>query len=245
MIPFSRTSLALLSLWWLGSVALCATAEPRASASGDQQPANARLSPSLQPIADVPGLPRVLLLGDSISMGYTLRVRTALQGRANVHRAPTNCGDTKKGLANLDAWLGTRQWDIIHFNFGLHDLKYLQPGVQAVPPAVYEANLRRLVSRLHKTGARLIWATTTPVQEKNKPGQFPRVPADVVAYNAIAARLMREHGVATDDLYAAVVDRLPELQNPQDVHFNSRGSDVLARQVVAAIMAALPAVSSP
>lgn len=213
--------------------------------SSAEKQMDAKLSPSLRPVKDVPGLPRVLLLGDSISMGYTLRVRALLAGKANVHRAPTNCGPTTKGLAEIDAWIGTGHWDVIHFNFGLHDLKFLKPGVQAVPPARYEANLRQLVAKLEKTGAHLVWASTTPVTDKHKPGQFPRVPADVVIYNAIAAKVVGEHGIAIDDLYAAVADRLVELQNPTDVHFKSRGYDVLAGHVAAAITAALPAPAKP
>lgn len=215
-------------------------AEPAVPMSTGEKKVDTKLAPSLQPVADVPGLPRVLLLGDSISMGYTLRVRAALVGRANVHRAPTNCGPTTKGIAEIDRWIGSGHWDVIHFNFGLHDLKFLKPGIQAVPPDRYEANLRALVATLDKTGARLIWASTTPVPAKTKEGQFPRIPADVAVYNGIAARIMREHGIATDDLYAAVVDRLAELQNPMDVHFNSKGSDVLGERVAAAIAGALP-----
>jgi len=86
------------------------------------------------PITDQPGLPRVLLIGDSISMGYTLPVRQKLAGKANLHRALENSGDTQRGLQKLDAWLGQGRWDVIHFNFGLHDLKYLDAGGKYVPP---------------------------------------------------------------------------------------------------------------
>lgn len=61
-------------------------------------------------VKDDPALPRVLLLGDSVSRGYTQAVRTALAGRANVHRAPANCGPTASGLTNLDAWLASSPW---------------------------------------------------------------------------------------------------------------------------------------
>ena len=85
-------------------------------------------------ITDQPGLPRVLLIGDSISMGYTLSVRAHLQGRANVHHPPENCGDTGRGLRQVDPWLGSGRWDVIHFSFGLHDLKYLNAQGKYVPP---------------------------------------------------------------------------------------------------------------
>jgi len=138
-------------------------------------PARARTpSPSLKPVEDVAGLPRVLLIGDSISMGYTVPVRELLKGVANVHRIPTNGGATTNGLANFNAWLGTGHWDVIHFNWGLHDLKYLDEknklvtpdqGKQVAPLPVYEKNLRELVARLKKTGAKLIWCSTTPVPD--------------------------------------------------------------------------------
>ncbi len=105
-------------------------------------------------VKDDPKLPRVLLIGDSISRGYTLPVRHLLAGKVNVHRAPANCGPTASGLKLLPAWLGDGKWDLIHFNFGIHDRK--------TPEPVYAANLEKLVVELQKTGAKLIWARTTP-----------------------------------------------------------------------------------
>src|SRR5260370_9718419 len=77
-------------------------------------------SPAFPKIEDVPGLPRVLLIGDSISIGYTEPVRTELEGKANVHRIPMNAATTAVGLANLEGWLGKETWDVTHFNFGLY-----------------------------------------------------------------------------------------------------------------------------
>src|SRR5438093_8938340 len=81
--------------------------------------------PAMQEIQDDPKLPRVLLIGDSISIGYTVPVRELLKGKANVHRPLTNCEATVRGLRDLDKWLGSGKWDVIHFNWGLHDLKYI------------------------------------------------------------------------------------------------------------------------
>ncbi|MDZ4288610.1 MAG: SGNH/GDSL hydrolase family protein, partial [Prosthecobacter sp.] len=90
-------------------------------------------------VQDVAGLPRVLLIGDSISMGYTLGVRKLLAGKANVHRIPQNGGPTKNGVANIDKWLGDGHWDVIHFNWGIHDLKFMPDGKRQVEAADYEA----------------------------------------------------------------------------------------------------------
>jgi len=194
-------------------------------------------NPVMLPITDVAGLPRVLLIGDSISIGYTLPVRKLLEGKANVHRIPTNGGPTKNGTANLTKWLGDGKWDVIHFNFGLHDLRHMDDGSRQVAPADYERNLRSLVADLKKTGAKLIFATTTPVPE----GELtpPRTFGDVATYNEIALKVMKENGVAIDDLNAAVTPDIAKLQNKADVHYNAEGYAVLGKAVVKSINAAL------
>ncbi len=197
-----------------------------------------------QPIDDDPKLPRVLLIGDSISIGYTLNVRDLLNGQANVHRPPMNCGPTTRGLKHLDAWLGDGRWDVIHFNWGLHDLKYMGPGgenaanpaakgsARQVDPKQYEANLETLVSRLKKTKANLIWCSTTPVPA----GAKGRMVGDALKYNAIAARIAIKQKIAIDDLYAFAKLRLVEIQHPADVHFTAKGSKQLAALVAASIL---------
>jgi len=209
--------------------------------------AKRRVPPVLKPIRDVEGLPRVLLIGDSISMGYTLEVRRLLKGQANVHRIPTNGGPTSRGLAQLDDWLGKGKWDVIHFNWGLHDLKYMKADGKAadpnspdshqqVPPKQYAKNMRELIGRLKKTGATLIWTTTTPVPA----GSAWRVKGDAAKYNAIALKVVKAAGdVAVDDLYALVLPQLDKIQRPKNVHFRPEGSKVLARQVANSLLKAL------
>jgi lysophospholipase L1-like esterase len=193
-------------------------------------------NPAFREVPDVPGLPRVLLIGDSISIGYTEPVRAELTNKANLHRIPENGAATIVGVKNLENWLSSSKWDVIHFNFGLHDLR-LDDGKHQVPLPDYETNLRTIVQRLQKTGARLIWATTTPVPDAEvKP---PRRNADVVAYNAAAAKIMTEAGIPIDDLYALVNPRLAELQLPANVHYTLPGYNVLGHQVAESILRAL------
>ena len=219
--------LTLLALFVL-LIAPLSAQEPKAK----RQP-----NPSLAPIEDVAGLPRVLLIGDSISMGYTLGVRKRLVGRANVHRIPTNGGPTKNGVARLEAWLGAGRWDVIHFNHGIHDLRFMDDGQRQVGPADYEANLRKIVARLKQTGATLIWATITPIPdgELNPPRRF----GSVAEYNAIAARVMRENGIRINDLNAHVTPRFAELQTPRDLHYQPAGYEFLAEKVAAEIQVVL------
>jgi hypothetical protein len=190
-------------------------------------------------IEDTPGLPRVLLIGDSISIGYTLPVRRLLAGKANVHRVNGNAGPSSNGVFLIDAWLGKTKWDVIHFNFGLHDLKRLDDGNRQVQIDDYERYLGLIVARLKRTGARLIWATTTPVpQGKVAP---PRVPADVALYNGAASRIIEKNGVTINDLYSFALPRLPQIQQPVNVHFTSDGSELLGAQVARAVEQALTA----
>jgi len=186
-------------------------------------------------VEDDPALPRVLLIGDSISGGYTLPVRSALAGRANVHKAPENCGSVQNGLRKLDTWLGDGRWDVIHFNFGLHD--------SGTPRDVYETRLREFVARLKRTRATLVWASTTPRPAEALPGQPPA--RAVVERNEIAARIMAEEGIAVDDLHAAIEPRLAEFQRPKDVHFTPEGYAELGRAVAASIDRVLPRRGEP
>jgi len=119
------------------------------------------------------------------------------------------------------------------FQCRLHDLAHVQtegiaPGKQTMVPVengprwvsidTYRSNLEKIVERLKKTGARLVFATTTPVPA----GAKSRVPEDVARYNEIALAVMREQGVQIDDLYSAVVESAYQYQKPQDVHFYPR-----------------------
>ena len=188
--------------------------------------------------------PNVLIIGDSISMGYTNPVKSLMKETANVQRPKTNCGPTTRGLQQIDAWLGKTKWDVIHFNWGLHDLKYInakgglvpiKDGKIQVPIEKYEENLRTLVKRMKKTGATLIWCSTTPVPK----GAKGRIVGYSVKYNAVAAKVMKEEGVATNDLYTFALKNQSKIQRKADVHFTKPGSQALAKQVVQAITAAL------
>lgn len=201
------------------------------------EPAKKASNSVLTPIQDVPGLPRVLIIGDSISMGYTLPLRKLLEGKANVHRIPANGGPTSRSLASIDKWLGSGTWDLIHFNWGIHDLKHMPDGKRQVEVADYEANLRKLVAKMKATGAKLIWASTTPIPEGelNPVRTFGKVPE----YNEIAAKVMKEAGITINDLNAWMTPRFEEFHKPKDLHYIDAGSEFLAQKVAAEITKAL------
>lgn len=195
-------------------------------------------------------IPNILLLGDSISIGYTKYVQDLLAGKAEVHRPlnakgnPENCEGTTKGIANIDRWLGNTKWDVIHFNFGLHDLKHVDPqtGKNSTKPEdpqqadlkQYRKNLTDIVKSLEATGAKLIFATTTPYSDK--PSGPLRRADQPQKYNAVALKIMKKHNIMIDDLYSLVLPVLQQLQQPNNVHFTREGSMFLAQKVVDSIL---------
>lgn len=192
-------------------------------------------------------LPMVMILGDSISMGYTGHVRSALKGKANVIHNPGNSQGTTHTLANVDSWLKLQEWDVIHFNLGLHDLKRVKVAGTAensndpndpfqADLATYSANLTKIVKKLKTSNAKLIFATTTPFPSGVKPY---RDPADVVKYNAAALKVMKENNVPVNDLHGLVVGKLDKLQKAKNVHFKGAGSKLMGAEVAKKVQAVL------
>jgi acetyl esterase/lipase len=188
--------------------------------------------------------PRALIIGDSISIGYTPHVRELLEGLVEVRHNEGNAQHTGTGLSRIKEWLGEERWDVIHFNWGLWDLCYRNReapnprtrdktgGTLTTPLDQYEANLQELVTVLEGTGARLIWANTTPVPE-GEPGRFQ---GDELKYNAAAQRVMAAHGIPIDDLWSRARSRRETIHRADgDVHFTPEGSAFLARQVAGLI----------
>ncbi|TWT83876.1 hypothetical protein CA13_53490 [Planctomycetes bacterium CA13] len=197
---------------------------------------------------DDPELPNVLLIGDSISIGYTVDVRKRMRGKADVFRIPTNGKNAAYGSENLGKWIGTRKWDVIHFNWGLWDICYRNPkaktqghrdkvsGILTASPDQYRKSLEQIVARLKKTDATLIWCATTPVPEL----EAGRKVGDEIEYNLIAEFIMKKNGVLIDDLHAHASLRLPGIwRRKGDVHYKPQGYAYLADKVALEISAAL------
>ncbi len=249
-----------LLAWSLSPVALLLAA---ACASSSAHSADAPQSAPPAPLpATLPAPPlvapyRVLILGDSISIGYTPFVRQELEGVAEVSRPmrnraadakprPENCEGTNKGVGSVERWLTMEgaPFDVIHFNFGLHDMKRVDAETgrnsndpletHQADPDRYQRQLLEITRKLKASGARLVFATTTPVP----PGELRpyREPSDAVEYNRRALEVMAAEGVPVNDLFALISEADPALQKPADVHFTREGSRALGAAVAAAVV---------
>lgn len=185
---------------------------------------------------------KVVLLGDSLRMGYQELVRTALSGKAEVWAPEDNCGSSFRLRENLQEWAIDQQPDLIHFNAGIHDLGSM-PG-ETVPrftTGAYVRNLRLILQRIKAgTNAQVIFATTTPflipcrAEVPNE--QCVPATARVERYNAIALQLMCQMGVPVDDLYRAVLNHgIYRCICEDKIHMTEEGNQVLADAVVQAI----------
>ena len=180
----------------------------------------------------------VLIIGDSISIGYTPFIQKALAPGINVVHNPGNGGSTERGLDSIPSWVGARTWKVILFNFGLHDLvrkdstnKYDVRGKISVPVETYKENLNRIVSLLKPTKATLIFVNTTMVPE-NSSG---RMVADPAIYNAAALEVMTKNGIPVIDLYTASLTIHPENSKPGNVHYTDKGYELLAAPLIKSI----------
>ena len=179
-------------------------------------------------------LPRVLLLGDSISRQYRKRVSQLLEGRARVaNSAGSHCvGDPMLAEANAVV-LGGYAFDVIVVNNGLHGWK--------CPDADYARYLAQYIDflKVKAPKARLIWARTTPMSDKADLAKMHADNGRVEARNASADQIMAARGIQTVDLYAAIAADPAAYHSADGVHFNDKGIEVLAREVATAVGAAL------
>lgn len=186
---------------------------------------------------------KVLIIGDSISIGYTPFIKTALSPNIEVVHNPGNGGSTVRGLESMEKWLDNRDWDVIVFNFGLHDMVYkdsagkysVSTGKVAVPLKEYRNNLEGIADKLNETTAKIIFLTTTMVPDSAN----GRKMESVSQYNDVAVKVMKKKDIQVVDLYAPSLEIHPLNSKPRDVHYTTKGYEELAAIVVAAIQQAL------
>lgn len=196
---------------------------------------------------------RVVLLGDSIRMGYQATVRAELADVAFVWTPGENGQHTVNELLHFWDWVVVQQPDVVHMNAGLWDTRRVVRDVEGnvVPPDAYRANVARLIqlTRRH-TQAKVIWATTTPINDAAallthlRSGLSGRVGADVEAYNRLAIDAAKENGATINDLHGAVMSAgIDKMLGGDGVHFTEAGYEMLGKHVARVIRGVIGEVS--
>jgi len=220
----------------------------------------------VQPIGDAlakdqPGLPRLLCIGDVVSLNYQRPLAEALRGKVNVHHPPVNCGGSEC-WRTVHHWMGAydepgRQWDVVALNFGLWD--------ETTEKAVYQENLRRAIAQLSKSGARLIWVTSTPISyaynteleeggvvrasdrtsvRREVENPLGLVPGRTRQLNQWAAEVIADYpDIAVCDLWSVVAageeTTYREWWYTKDISFNARQAVPLAEALAQSVLDAL------
>jgi lysophospholipase L1-like esterase len=182
----------------------------------------------------------IVLIGDSIRLGYQETVRGQLADWANVWAPVENGGTTENVLVHLDEWAISRRADVVHINCGLHDIKKeFNQDTAAVPLSAYTENVRSILTRLQaETEAAVVWALTTPVnQERHRKNKaFDRFETDVVTYNGAASQISQELGLTVNDLYSVVASAgTDNILLADGVHFRPEGYALLGESVAKCI----------
>ena len=173
-------------------------------------------------------LPRVLLIGDSICNGYQGAVRKRLGGKMNVtYWASSYCVTSRPYLSILSALLDEAEYDVIHFNNGLHSLSTPNDAYERA----YGAALRLIRSRQPR--AKLVWCTSTPLTDAHKTAKCREL-------NAAAERAAAKEGVTEKDDLFALCDKFDRNADWRDVyHFKAHAIGRQADQVASVVLKAM------
>jgi acyl-CoA thioesterase I len=218
--------------------AACAQAE--ADKRPNPQSSPWRVYPAESPVA---GLPRVLLIGDSVMNGYRAEVSRLLQGKANVDAwvTPHHQASPELPQAIKDV-LANGPYRVIHFNMGLHGWPKGR-----IPEGQFEPLMQAYVAAILQgaAGAQLIWGSTTPVTVKGRPSELdPEINATIVEHNRLAAKVVGRAGIPIDDLYALAAAHL-DLAKGDQFHWTADGYRLMAASAASAVTSALRGPAPP
>jgi isoamyl acetate esterase len=183
---------------------------------------------------------KVALIGDSIRMNAEPFVRDRLPQRFQLISPPVNCESSHRVADRIGQWVPCGAFDQVHINCGLHDIRYDPGRDRPISSAEeYEANLRKIFVHLAASGAAVVWATSTPIDETmhnaSKPSRRHR--ADLLEYNRLSVSLARGFGFRIHDLHRLLSEApLDTLLLPDGVHYNRAGNALIGQHIANAIL---------
>ena len=190
---------------------------------------------------------KVLLLGDSIRMGYDKYTRDKLSGVAEVYFPSENCKFSVNMVRYIYEWaeeleLNREEIALVHWNAGLWDCLHMEDGEPLVPVDIYERTIARVQALINQAfpNAKCIFATSTSVSEKMWKWQGKcRYNSEIEQYNEAAKRALSAYDVKINDLYA-LVSPLPDSYHSDATHYYTpEATELIGNQVVSNILESL------
>ena len=183
----------------------------------------------------------VLLLGDSIRMFYQKSVEEKLGSEYNIYAPAENCRFASYVLNSLRFWLEDFPTpDIIHWNTGLWDMAilYKEDGC-FTELEQYVKTMKKILRVLKTTGAKIIFATTTPMSDEKVHLKGPMPPAgrneDVIEYNKAILKALENEDIIINDLFSVMYPGRDRYISNDLIHPNEEGVDLLSSKVCDAI----------
>ena len=191
---------------------------------------------------------KIVLIGDSIRMGYDKYVKNALQGVADVYYPNENCRFAEYVLRYAHEWKRSGEWpddvDLVHWNAGLWDALELFGDEPLTSLSYYEQAIARIDKRLRMLfpNAKLVFATSTAILEHKCSAHFRRHNATIEEYNKTAIRALSQTDTIINDLYEITKD-CPEEYHSDAVHYyTDAGTDLIGKKVLKVIENTIGAV---
>ncbi|NLO46360.1 MAG: SGNH/GDSL hydrolase family protein [Clostridiales bacterium] len=174
---------------------------------------------------------KVLLIGDSIRMSYNARVAQLLEGKADVWGPDENCRFAKYTLWEIGGWLnmgGGGKPDIIHWNNGIWDVFRINGRVDPFTSLdEYLRDMDLIYNEMALTGAKIIFATTTPVGAGFSSADNKRIDT----YNAAITRHMDSLNVPVNDLNKLVSTDIEGFLCGDLLHLSDKGVEAVSCRV--------------
>ncbi|MBO5939860.1 MAG: hypothetical protein J6R18_01515 [Kiritimatiellae bacterium] len=179
-------------------------------------------------------LPEILLIGDSIRIGYCAATAEALKGKAEVRWPKGNCQNSQNILITLPRWKGlVASPAIVQFNCGHWDAACWDGDADAITSLEeYARNIRKIIHRLRRywPEAKIVFATTTPMNPDGRNGRNARTTESIRRYNEVAVSVAKAEGIAVNDLFSTT-EKWPSSDFSDYCHFNKAAAKRLGKIV--------------
>jgi hypothetical protein len=179
-------------------------------------------------------VPVILLVSDSIlSSVCVTQIRILFKGKANVSflQQPHHC-------KNIGSWLD--EWEVDKWDH-YHSIFWFD-GMHGFPTRVTKEEHQKLtpvlMKRILKNTQNILWGNCTPIpdgipQDGIRCPRYSQIQSDesVINRNLSIHKSVSLMNIQLLDLYSITKPLQQQIQQPKDVHFNSKGDRIIANSI--------------